>query len=426
VIVLELQLKYGAGYIKGILPEANIAGILKPRPGNPPADPADAVRQALANPLGAPPLENLVRERAPRRVVVIVNDVTRPVPYRQLLPPLLSVLESSGVARENITLMVATGIHRGNTPEENQLIFGPAIASSYRIKNHDPDHDLIDLGPLGEGRRLVINREVAEADLLITTGIIIPHEIAGFSGGRKSVLPGVAGRSLIASHHSMMTRPGVGAARRRGNPAHHLMVEAARKVGVDFILNAVTDEHNQLLHVVAGDLEAAWESGVDYSRRMSIVELDAPADVVVAGAGGHPRDINAYQMAKPLRNAARAVREGGTVILAARCGEGFGEDTLVKWLDEASSPEDIIKRFARGFVLGGHKAFALARVVSKREVVLVSDLSRRQTSKLFMTYAPDLQSALEYVRHKHGDGFKALIMPFAGLVLPVPRGGSLA
>ena len=154
----------------------------------------------------------------------------------------------------------------------------------------------------------------------------------------------------------------------------------------------------------AGDLEAAWEAGVDYSSQINIADLDEPADVVVAGAGGYPRDINVYQMAKPLRNAARAAREGGTVILAARCGEGFGEETLVKWLSEATSPENILERFKQqGFVLGGHKAFALAQVVSKREVVLVSDLSQHQAGSLFMTFAPDLQHALDYACHKHGD-----------------------
>jgi nickel-dependent lactate racemase len=216
-----------------------------------------------------------------------------------------------------------------------------------------------------------------------------------------------------------MTHPKVAAGRWRDNPVHLLMVEAARKAGVDFILNVVADEDHRPLKVVAGDLEAAWEEGVRHSARVHIVGVPEPAEVVLAGAGGYPRDINVYQTAKPLRNATRTATAEGTVVLVAECPGGYGDDTLAQWLREAHSPGEIMARFHQGFVLGGHKAFALAQVVAGREVILVSSLGEERTRRLYMTPARDLQAALGYVRQKHGDGFRALIMPQAGLVLPV-------
>lgn len=416
---MELSFKYGTGQVTANIPDQNVAGVIMPHTGDHLPRVAEAVQEALANPVKSPPLAQLLRERAPRRVVIVVNDVTRPTPYRQLLPPLLSTLAEGGVDRNGITLLVATGAHRGNTPEENRHLFGAEIAAGYRIINHHPDQDLVELGRLSGGQRLQVNRAVVEGDFLITTGIIIPHEIAGFSGGRKSILPGVAGRELITRHHALMTHPKVAAGRWRDNPAHLLMVEAARKVGVDFILNVVANEEHQLLKVVAGDLEAAWEEGVRHSARVHVINIYEPAEVVLAGAGGYPRDINVYQMAKPLRNATRAATAQGTVILVAECPGGYGDDTLAQWLMEAYSPKEIMARFHQGFVLGGHKAFALAQVVAGREVILVSSLGEERTRRLYMTPARDLQAALGYVRQKHGDDFRALIMPQAGLVLPV-------
>ena len=416
---MELSFKYGTNHVTAKIPDHNVVGLIRPNTGNPLPYVDEAVKQALANPIKSPPLTQLLRERAPHRVVVVVNDVTRPTPYRQLLPPLLSALGEGGVDRDGITLLVATGAHRGNTPEENRNLFGAEIAAGYRIINHHPDRDLVDLGRLSGGQGLLVNRVVVEGDLLITTGIIIPHEIAGFSGGRKSILPGVVGRDLITRHHALMTHPKVAAGRWRDNPAHLLMVEAARKVGVDFILNVVADEDHRPLNVVAGDLEAAWEEGVRHSARVHIINITEPAEVVLAGAGGYPRDINVYQTAKPLRNATRAATSTGTIVLVAECPEGYGEDTLAQWLREAHSPGEIMDRFHQGFILGGHKAFALAQVVAGREVILVSSLGEEQTRRLYMTPARDLQAALGYVRQKHGDGFRSLIMPQAGLVLPV-------
>ncbi|WP_066634673.1 nickel-dependent lactate racemase [Desulfolucanica intricata] len=418
---MQLKFKYGKDYIITDIKDENVAGVLLPKelPGN--DNPLQVVVDAMNSPIGTPTLSQLAVNKKPERVVIVVNDATRPTPYRHMLPPVLDELHRAGVEREKITLVIATGAHRPNTEEESRLTFSDRVVNNYRLVNHNCDEDLTSLGKLSDGSELLVNAEVAAADLLITTGIIIPHYIAGFSGGRKSILPGVAARPLITANHARMTDPRVDTARWLDNPVHKIMTEAAKKVGVDFILNVVTNENNQIVAAVAGDLEKAWEAGVQKCSDLNLVPVEEPVEVVIAGAGGYPKDLNLYQAQKPMDSAARVTRAGGTIILVAECSEGYGNSTFTKWMTEAQSLEDIYERFRQGFVLGGHKAYAYAQVLKDKEVVLVSAMSKEDVENMFMTYCSSLEDALAYVERKHGPGYKALVMPQAGLVLPQLR-----
>ncbi|MCR4424805.1 MAG: nickel-dependent lactate racemase, partial [Firmicutes bacterium] len=384
------------------------------------ADLAAAVRERIARPIGSATLLEEIRRRNARRVVVIVNDVTRPTPYDSILPPLLAEIEAAGVRKPDVTFVVATGIHRGMTEEEMKAILGSNVMAAHPVMNHDCDDtaNLVHLGRLSHGSELYVNRVVLETDMVITTGVIAPHYFAGFSGGRKSILPGVAGRETISHNHSLMTSDFAEVCNIEENPVHQEMVEAARKVDVGFMVNVVVDAHGDAVGVVAGDIEQAWLEGVRMGREISVTHIDRLYDVAIASPGGYPKDINVYQAQKGLDNAARAVRSGGTVILVAECPEGYGEPTFEEWMEEAHSPGDIFARFAAGFELGGHKAYSLARVMRDREVVLVSGLGEAFTRKLFMTPAPSLDAAIDYVRAKHGPGFTSVILPHAGIVVP--------
>lgn len=411
---MQINLAYGQSSIPLVLPEHNLIGVIKPETGVPLTDiPGEISR--LVN--LAPSLKELAKERKPRRVVIVVSDATRPIPYGEVLPPLLNQLHQAGISDQAVSLVIASGVHRPNTEQENLAYFGREILSRCRLVNHSSDQDLVLLGALKDGTELWVNRTVAEAELLITTGLIMPHNLAGFSGGPKSILPGVCGRITISANHQLMSEAGVGPGRLQENPIHRQIWEAAQKAGVDYNLNLIVNGEDRVLAVVAGSLEKSWPAGIAISRSIHFLPpVGPPADLVVACAGGDPRDKNLYQAIKPLVNAAKYVHDGGTIILVARCQEGLGDQQFSRWIGEAGCPAEIISRFKREFVLGGHKAYMLAEILAKKEVLLVSDLSVQETEALFMRYAADLSQAVNYVRQKHGPDYQALVLPSAGMV----------
>ncbi|MDW7675263.1 MAG: nickel-dependent lactate racemase [Bacillota bacterium] len=416
---MEFVMKYGKENVSLNLNAENVLGTIEPNEQEGIGDPVEAIKAALANPTGSPKLREIAKTKKPNKVVIVVNDTTRPTPYNYMLPPLLEELEQADLKPDQIKFVVATGIHRGNTDKENREIFTDEIVDKYEFINHDSSgSDLISMGTLADGNEFKVNKHVAEAEIVITTGLIGLHYFAGFSGGRKSILPGVVSKDLITLNHARMTEPGAETGNYKTNPVHYIMMEAARKVGVDFIFNVVTNSKKEIVKVVAGELEQAWIEGADLCRQMNMVELKEQADVVIASAGGYPKDINIYQAQKALEHAAHAIKPGGTIMLLAECFEGFGEDVFEEWIREAKTLDCIFKRFDKGFQLGGHKAYAIASIIKDREVVLVSKMPKEDVEKLFFTYAVDIEEGLEYIAKKHGQDFKAWIMPEAGMVLP--------
>lgn len=383
------------------------------------ANPLKAVKDSLQNPINSSSIAELVNEELPDKVVIIVNDVSRQTPYEYLLPPMLEELHKVGVEQQDITFVIATGIHEPNTKEQNLDIFGEKLLTKYRFISHNPDGNLVNLGKLSSGNRLYLNREVVEADLLITIGVILPHYFAGFSGGRKSILPGVAGRESIEYNHSHMVDLIGNLPPIEENQISQEMLEAAEEVGVDFILNVVTNSSKEIVEVVAGDYKQAWQQGVNTSAEMYHVPLKEKVDVAVVSAGGYPKDINLYQAQKALNNADYATQEGGTIILAAECRGGLGEDTFADWLSSSKEPEDNLHWIKDKFVLGGHKAFAISKVAMNKDIILISDFSEETTEQLFANKASSISEALDYVEEKHGENYTSVIMPQGGLVVPV-------
>ncbi len=401
------------------IPDNNLISILDENTIPAVQNPEEAIIEAMANPIGSKSLIEIAAHKNASNAVIVVNDVTRPTPYKFMLPPLLAELNNAGITNENITLVVATGIHRPNTAEENNATFTSDIITRVNVINHDPDANLVNIGKLADGKDLMINATVANADLVITTGLINLHYFAGYSGGRKSILPGVVSRNLITHNHSRMNEAGSKSGSVKNNPVHHIMLEAARKVGVDFILNVVTNNHKEIVAVVAGDVETAWLKGVDICRKMSTVSISQLADVVIASAGGYPKDINIYQAQKGLEHATQACRSGGTVVLLAACTEGYGEDTFQRWMEEAATWQDIIRHFEREFELGGHKAFALARALHDKNIILLSDLPDNIIETMKMQKVSSSGEILSILNKLHGGNWKAFVMPNASNVLPI-------
>ncbi len=247
-----MKLKYGKEEVQLTLPDKNILQVLNLKEQEILSNPEDKLRKLLRNPIDYPSLEEVILKKKAQKILIIVNDVTRPTPYKVILPPLLSELKEAEIKKEDIIFMVATGIHRGNSKEELSNIFGEDLNSTYKFINHNADSpDLHYLGKLKSSNELWINSIVSEADFIIVTGVIIPHYFAGFSGGRKSILPGICGRKTIETNHAKMVHPNSRAGNLKGNPVHEEMQEAAEKVGVDFNINVVTDENHKIVEIVA-------------------------------------------------------------------------------------------------------------------------------------------------------------------------------
>jgi nickel-dependent lactate racemase len=414
---MRLNLAYGRGFKTLEIPDGNVAGILYPKEPGKIEEPFSAVRKSLENPMSSPPLQELLEKFSSPRIVIIVNDVTRRVPYNWIMPPLMEQL--GRITPQNIEFVVATGIHRPHTHEENQELFTAELVKRYNFTCHNCDSDdLANLGPLSDGTALSINRKVYSADFICAIGVINLHYLAGYSGGRKSILPGISSREAITRCHARMADPMVKCGQIIGNPVHEMMMEAARKSRLSFIINIIISKNKDLVQVVSGDMEKAWLEGLKTCADLSICRIERKYPVIIVSAAGYPKDINVYQAHKALNNAAEAVEEGATIILLAECAEGFGERTFEEWMSEASRPVDVFARFRTGFTLGGHKAFAFARIVQKNEVILISSLSREKTERLFCKYEPDLPQALKYVQKKHGKNYEALVMPEGESILP--------
>ena len=414
-----MKLKYGKEEIRLSIEDKNIIKMLNLKKQKVLLNPENKLRELLKNPIGCPSLKELIFQKKASKILIIVNDITRPTTYEIILPPLLDALRQIGIKKENITFIIATGIHRGNSKEELENIFGKDLVSNYKFVNHNSDDsNLKYLGKLKSSNELWVNPIVSQTDFIITTGVIVPHYFAGFSGGRKSILPGICGRKTIEANHAQTVHPDARTGNLKGNPVHQEMQEAAEKVGVDFNINVVTDEKHQIIEIVAGELLTSWQQGVEICKKIYLCPIEKKADVVIASAGGYPKDINVYQAQKTLNNAYQAIKPEGTIILLAECLEGYGEPTFEKWIEEANTSDDIIKRLKNKFVLGGHKAYAIAKLAKEVEVILISSLPSEKVRKLFFIPMEDISQALNYVKDKYGEDFQAYILPSGNTVVP--------
>ena len=329
------------------------AAVLEPRyvPGL--ADEPAALRQALDAPISAPPLREIVKPSD--RVTIVHTDITRATPNDRILPVLLSVLEEAGVDAARIALINALATHRRQTPDELVAMLGADVVDRYRCVQHDAwdDDNLVPLGRTCLGHEVRVNRLFVEADVKILTGFIEPHFFAGFSGGPKGVLPSIAGSESVFTNHSpkMIADPQATWGVTKGNPIWEEMAEAARMAEPTFLLNVALNRDKQITGVFAGELFAAHAAGCDFVREASMVAVPEPFDVLVTTNSGYPLDQSLYQSVKGMAAAARVVRKGGTILIAAECRDGLPDHgEYARLLREASSPAEALARVeAPGF-----------------------------------------------------------------------------
>jgi len=416
---MQIKVPYGTGYQLAELPESMNVQVIDPVCEPVTVKPETLIENALDHPIGTEKLEDMVC--AEDHVLIVVNDHTRPGPNAEIVAALLRRLDGAGVPRDHVEFIIATGSHRATTPAEQDVILGKGIRETMKVHVHDcEDGEHVYLGETESGLPLWVDRHVAASSFVITTGLIAPHHAAGFSGGRKSIVPGVAGIETLRIHHSLPIRPYEPAMGYfEENPFHLAALEAARKVNVRFIVNMVQDTHKQNIGCVAGALEEAHLAGVAQSRAVNEVKIGELADVVVAGPGGSPRDCNLYQAQKALSVAEVFGKKGAcTFILCARAEDGIGEGLFREWLVQAGSAQEVIERFRReGFNVGSNKAFMYARAMTKGRVVIVSEnVDKDELKEMMLDWAPDLQTALnQYVRPEH----KVIVLPKAVNLIPV-------
>ena len=413
---MELEFGFGNTVQKVSVPDKNVIGVLHANEVKHELEGADEVRRALANPIGAPLLKEVVRPG--EKVVIVTSDITRPMPTYVVMPPLLDALYEAGVKKEDITLVFALGSHRHHTPEEMKKLAGERAYAEIKCVDSDPT-DCVHMGVTSHGTPVDVFRTVAEADRRICLGNIEYHYFAGYSGGAKAIMPGVSTRAAIQSNHSQMVSEDACAGKLEGNPVREDIEEAGAICGIDYILNVVLDEHKHVIMAAAGDAVKAHREACRFLDRIYRKEIPERADIVLVSQGGAPKDLNLYQTQKALDNAKHAVKKGGIVILIGSCKEGLGEGVFEDWMLHSPSPKAMIERIRTDFQLGGHKAAAIAMVLENADIYLVSDLPEDFVRKIFLEPKASAQEALDCAFAKLGKDATVLAMRYGGSMLPL-------
>ena len=363
-------------------------------------------------------------------VVIVTSDITRYTGSEIYLPLLVAELNRIGVADERISILIALGIHRPQTAAEHRKILG-SLYGRIAVFDHNCDdaQQLVTLGTTDSGLPVAVNRRVVEADRIIVTGTIGFHYFAGFGGGRKGLVPGVASReTCMQSHFAVFNPPEIGGKHPQatvgvldGNPVHQALLQAARLAKPDFLLNTVLSPHKEILGVFCGDLEQAHLAGCELARRLFSAPLAEPADLAVISCGGEPKDINFIQSQKALDYGCRAVRSGGTIILLAACRDGFGHPTFFDWFRYQDLTE-FETALRADYQINGQTAHATLSKARQFRVILVSELTAGQTRQMGMEKAADLAAALELATATLPENAKIVLIPDGGTVLPVIAG----
>jgi nickel-dependent lactate racemase len=420
---MRIKLDYGQTGMDVELPDDRIVGPLAIRLVEPLADPAAAVAQAIRQPIGSRPLAEIAKGR--QNACILVCDITRPVPNRIILPPILQTLEAQGIARRDILILVATGLHRPNEGAELVEVLGPDIAANYRVENHHgkvrEEHDY--LGETPNGVPVYLDSRYVRADLKITTGLIEPHLMAGYSGGRKVICPGIAGLDTVKVWHGprFLEHPNADCGIVAGNPVHEENTRIALMAGCDFIVNVCIDGQRRVTWVGAGDMIRAWEVGVRFVEQVVKVGVPELLDVVVTSCAGYPLDTTMYQAVKGLTGALPIVKQGGTIILAASLTEGVGSPEFQRLV--ADNPDlKVFKQRIMGkdyFVMDQWQLEELAKVRERCRVkVVTKGLPPETLRQCHVEPAMSVEQAVAESLAEYGPQARVAVIPKGPYVLP--------
>jgi nickel-dependent lactate racemase len=397
-------------------PDGQVVDLYLP-PSTPPApDPAMEVARALAG------FDFTPYQRA-RRVAIAINDKTRPVPHEWMLPPLLENLCAAGIQPEQVHFLIATGTHTPMPADEIEWVLPPEIAGRYSVSSHDCDDDanLVSLGTTRLGTPVAINRLFMEADLRIVVGNVEPHHFMGFSGGAKTAGIGLAGRETILRNHTLLMLPEAQIGRYAGNPIREDLEEIGGMIGIHLALNGVLNAQREIVRAFAGDPLSVMRAAIPVSRQVCQTPVRGRYDLVIASAGGAPKDINLYQAQKALTHAALLTRDGGVAVLVGACPEGVGSAGYERFMQGVRSHEEVFTKFAsEGFSIGPHKAFQFAREAHRIGIIVLSELPEEKVRALLLTPARSPAEALDLATRMLGVARPTVaLLPKATSTIPV-------
>ena len=420
---------FGKGHLQFRLPSGFRGHVVESKTLPPIEDVPAEVRKWLDVPVASPPLRDLAGPGD--KVCIVFTDITRSSPDSLLVPPVLEQLEAAGVQRKDITLLCGIGMHRPSTEAEKIVKLGADIVRNYRVIDNEPQNPaaLVDLGTTPSGIPLTVHKECYEADLLIATGIVEPHQYAGYSGGRKTLAVGAAGEAMIAYSHGpqIVDHPGTRLGQIEGNPFHEAITEAARRANLRFIVNVVIDDNKKVVAVRAGATEDAFMELVAIARSIFEVPIPQQYDVAVGGIG-FPKDANLYQASRAASYLffapTQVVRDGGYIILPAGCeegcGEGVGEQRFFDTMKSASCCQQILDDAREfGYAPGEQRAFVMAKVLEKNKVIVVGSHDADMIREAKMIPAATMDEAFAIVRADLGPRADVLVVPHALLTLPI-------
>lgn len=423
---MNVNLAYGQGYLAVDLPKDRTT-VIEPTHAHGLPDERAAVLRALEQPIGTPPLRQLIQPG--QKILISFTDLTRATPNDRLIPWLLQHLAEMSVPRESITLLNQLGTHRPNTRAELEKMLTPEVVRDYRVLNHEPENPgaHVQLGTTRDGTPALINRHVVDADVRIITGFIEPHFFAGFSGGIKGICPGTAALETVMSNHGARNigDPNSTFGVTVGNLLWEELRDIALRVGPSFVLNVTLNETRQITNVFAGDLLEAHRVGTEFVRRSAMQKVDAPFDVVVTTNSGYPLDLNLYQGVKGMSAGARIIKPGGTLILACECREGVPANSpLDKLLRSASGPEEILAMLATpGFVRPEQwQAQIQALVQRKARVLIHSSLPDEIVRACHLAPCPDIAAEVKKSLAAAGPSARVAVLPQGPLTIPYLAG----
>jgi len=419
---MRVKLEYGRTGLYADLPADRVVRTLHYKDAPPLPDPVASLAEALAKPIGTQSLAEIAAGK--RTCCIAICDITRPVPNELILRPLLATLEASGIERQNILILVATGLHRESTPAEKLEMVGSQIVANYRVEDHRGQNrdEHTYLGESPRGVPIWIDTRYVQADLKITIGLIEPHFMAGYSGGRKLICPGLAALETVKVWHgpAFLEHPKAESGSLDGNPVHEENTWIAQRAGCDFIVNVIIDALRRPLKFVAGDMLQAFAEGVSFCSQVVRDYLPEPVEIVVTSGAGYPLDTTFYQSVKGMNGALSIIKPGGTIILCASMSEGIGSPQFQQLFRENSTLEGFMERITGEgyFVMDQWQLEELAKVRRKARVKVVSDGLPPETLRgLFVEWAPSIEQAVADSLAEYGPTAKVAVIPKGPYVL---------
>jgi lactate racemase len=416
----SIKLPYGESHITVKLPDSKNIYVLEAKHVPGAKDEAGLIKEALRNPIGCSGLRNCIRKSD--KVVIIATDNTRHCPDSRILPVILEELETV-IPRQNISIIVALGLHSALTEEELTGKLGAKVVRNYNVKNHDPNRTTR-LGITSFGTPVEVNSEVVKADFRISTGFIEPHFFAGFSGGRKSIAPGVSSARAIRHNHSfeMIQHPNARTGVLDGNPIHEDMVEQAKMAKLDFIVNVLLNKEKQITQVFAGNPWLAHETGCAAEKKSVQIEMDRQVDISIVSNGGAPLDLDFYQTCKGIDTASQITRDGGIIIIASACNRGPGAEDFRSLHASARSPGEILENLSKAdHTCGGWQNLILARAQLTHTIYLLSEMEDGTAGQMMVTPIHSIEEGLDNAAKILGKDAAIAIIPEGPLVLPIVK-----